>query len=203
MSTTPSAAVLAAVSTADPETGVLTLGTWPTLRSAEANGWIVRTDPTDQTDRPDRFTVTPAGRALTVPPELRTEVDQYVVTARFPRQSRVAGHRQVSGRTSFFTGSVASYADSRTEEGRRRLLRVRVDTGAGQGTEIIASPGCCVRLPQLTNDQIADLVSLRCGDSTGRDPRTHSSLVRRGLLTGTVDSAQLTRTGALIAAALS
>ncbi|MGW5877854.1 hypothetical protein ACWFMI_15060 [Nocardiopsis terrae] len=203
MTTTPSAAVLAALTTADPETGVLTLGTWPTLRSAEANGWISRTDATDQTDRPDRFTITPEGQALQIPPGLRTEVDQYVVAARFPRLSCVAGHRLVASRTVFFTGRVASYADLRTDEGHQRHLRIRLDTSADREAEIIASPRHCVRLPQLTHGQAHALVSTRYGEPTAREPRTHRSLVRKGLLTGTVDSAQLTHTGALIAAALS
>ncbi|WP_160050730.1 hypothetical protein [Nocardiopsis sp. FR4] len=203
MSATPSVAVLAALTTADPETGTLTLGTWPTLRSAEANGWIARTDPTDQTDRPDRFTITPEGEALKIPRGLHAEVDQYLVASRFPRLSFVAGHRLIDGRVATFTGKVSSYADMRTDKGHRRHLRIRVDTGPGRGAEVIVSPEDCVRLPKLTHGQAHALVSTRCGEPTTRDPRTYRSLVRKGLLTGTVDSARLTRTGALIAAALS
>ncbi|GAA1466290.1 hypothetical protein NE857_09430 [Nocardiopsis exhalans] len=171
----PSAAVLAALSTADPETGSLTLGTWPTLRSAEANGWIIRTTPGDQTDRPNRFTLTEKGWSVTVPKERRFEVDQIVVRSRFPRGSRVIGVHESRGRA--VSGVVDSYADLPDGAGRRTwMLRVTPDGGA----QVLISPHTAFRQPRLTEAQENALV-----DVLARKPissRCQTALTRKGLL---------------------
>ncbi len=190
--TSPSPAVLAMLTSADPETGVLTLGTWPTLRSAELAGWITRLDPTDHTDRPDRFTVTEAGRAVEVPDHLRVQTMRALVHARFPRNSWVAGPQRTQEGTRHHYGTVDSYADTN----RDRFLRVRTETDL-----VLLHPSESVRVSALSETSREQLLYLAEGPRTTLG-RSGACLVRKALVRTKGTRAELTRAGRLVAAAL-